>query len=247
MWRAGSLWHKRVGVATSWKYFSSIKVWTNESVPLCSIEAVISSHRHYPADIRFIWTDDWEEIWEWGDWQVTRQCENQSRSNCPGWQHWLFSHWNPDQWLSLPPIFVRGWQGGTLLLLLLLLTREIQLSIVADILVRVWSVLLTIDVSDTSSPVSSQTHLSAAHLGLSPHLIMELLLHLSLRDSVTLWHCDIVTLWHMMIDISSDQTLQTSDLRWQNMKQWHQIMSQLQGLPNPVTRDARFQSVSNCP
>ena len=28
-WRVGSLWHKRAGVATSWKYFSSIKLPTN--------------------------------------------------------------------------------------------------------------------------------------------------------------------------------------------------------------------------
>ena len=47
---------------------------------------LLFSQRHYPADIRFIWTDDWEEIWEWGEWQVTRQCENQSRVIVSVWQ-----------------------------------------------------------------------------------------------------------------------------------------------------------------
>ena len=72
----------------------------------------------------------------------------------------------------------------TLLLLLLLLAIEMGciVFIVADILVRVWSVLLTPDVSDTLY----QTHLVAALLRISPHLILELLLHLSLRDIGTL-------------------------------------------------------------
>ena len=31
MRQSGSLWHKRAGIATSWKYFSSLKLSTNES------------------------------------------------------------------------------------------------------------------------------------------------------------------------------------------------------------------------